>query len=102
MQILRSAADVASDSYLSNAAAQRALVDELRERLATAALGGPERSRERHLSRGKLLPRERIDELLDPLLDPSVSDTVRATLLVDFFRSVFVARAWPLIVDTTG
>ena len=65
MQILRSAADVASDSYLSNAAAQRALVDDLRERLATAALGGPERSRERHLSRGKLLPRERIDELLD-------------------------------------
>jgi len=65
MQILRSAADVASDAYLSNAAAQRALVDDLRERLATAALGGPERSRERHLSRGKLLPRERIDELLD-------------------------------------
>jgi len=65
MQILGSAADVASDSYLSNAAAQRALVDDLKERLATAALGGPERSRERHLSRGKLLPRERIDELLD-------------------------------------
>ena len=65
MQILRSAVDVASDTYLANATAQRALVDELRERLATAALGGPERSRQRHVARGKLLPRERIDELLD-------------------------------------
>ena len=32
---------------------------DLRERLATASLGGPERSRERHVARGKLLPRER-------------------------------------------
>jgi hypothetical protein len=39
----------------------------------------------------------RIDELLDPLLDSSVSDADRATLLVDVFRSVFVARAWPLL-----
>jgi hypothetical protein len=45
--------------------------------------------------------RQRIDELLDPLLDPSVSDADRAALLVDAFRSVFVARAWPLLHDTT-
>ncbi|UYN84979.1 MAG: methylcrotonoyl-CoA carboxylase [Microcella sp.] len=43
----------------------RGLVADLRERLALAALGGPERSRERHVARGKLLPRERIDRLLD-------------------------------------
>ncbi|MFP5290028.1 MAG: acyl-CoA carboxylase subunit beta, partial [Actinomycetes bacterium] len=49
----------------TNAAAMRALVDDLQQRLATAALGGPERSRERHVARGKLLPRERIDALLD-------------------------------------
>nr|WP_168915434.1 carboxyl transferase domain-containing protein [Microcella flavibacter] len=48
-----------------NAARMRRLVDELRERLAIAALGGPPRSRERHVARGKLLPRERIDVLLD-------------------------------------
>ncbi|MBP1162706.1 3-methylcrotonyl-CoA carboxylase beta subunit [Rhodococcus sp. PvR044] len=42
------------------------LVTELRERLATAALGGSEQSRQRHVSRGKLLPRERVDTLLDP------------------------------------
>jgi hypothetical protein len=44
--------------------------------------------------------RQRIDELLDPLLDPSLPDADRATLLVDVFRSVFVARAWPLLQET--
>lgn len=43
-----------------------ALVSELRDKLAAAALGGSERSRERHVARGKLLPRERVDALLDP------------------------------------
>src|SRR3954464_10041687 len=43
-----------------------ALVDQLRTKLATAARGGSERSRERHVSRGKLLPRDRVDGLLDP------------------------------------
>ena len=43
-----------------------ALVDQLRAKLATAALGGPKRARERHVSRGKLLPRDRVDGLLDP------------------------------------
>lgn len=44
---------------------QESLAAELRERLATAAAGGPESSRQRHLSRGKLLPRDRITRLLD-------------------------------------
>lgn len=55
----------AAPAFHENDVAQRELVAELRERLATAALGGPQRSRERHVSRGKLLPRDRIDELLD-------------------------------------
>ena len=42
------------------------LVAELRDKLAAAALGGPQRARERHVSRGKLLPRDRVDGLLDP------------------------------------
>ena len=44
----------------------KALADDLREKVAQAALGGPERSRERHTARGKLLPRERVERLLDP------------------------------------
>ncbi|AHD21985.1 methylcrotonoyl-CoA carboxylase [Rhodococcus pyridinivorans] len=41
------------------------LVGELRDKLAAAALGGSEKARERHVARGKLLPRDRVDELLD-------------------------------------
>ncbi|MBC7593662.1 MAG: methylcrotonoyl-CoA carboxylase, partial [Kineosporiaceae bacterium] len=44
----------------------RELVAELRERLATARQGGSQSSRERHVARGKLLPRDRVDQLLDP------------------------------------
>ena len=54
-----------SAAYAANREAQLALARELKERLAEAALGGPEKSRERHVARGKLLPRERIDQLLD-------------------------------------
>ncbi len=39
---------------------------ELRERAGQAALGGPEESRQRHVGRGKLLPRDRVMRLLDP------------------------------------
>src|SRR6187397_3712966 len=42
-----------------------ALVDELRDVTARTSLGGSESSRERHVSRGKLLPRDRVDALLD-------------------------------------
>ena len=42
------------------------LIDELRARTAQTALGGSERSRKKHLDRGKLLPRDRVERLLDP------------------------------------
>ena len=50
----------------TSADTHRALVEDLRRELATAALGGSERARERHVGRGKLLPRERVDRLVDP------------------------------------
>ena len=55
-----------SAQFRTNAAAMQALVDDLREKVAKIALGGSERSRERHIGRGKLLPRERVERLLDP------------------------------------
>src|SRR6476646_7302516 len=45
--------------------AQAALAAELQERLAATSLGGPAGSRERHVARGKLLPRDRVERLLD-------------------------------------
>lgn len=53
-------------SPTANREAHSQLVGQLRAKLAAAALGGPPRSRERHVARGKLLPRDRVDELLDP------------------------------------
>ena len=64
--VLSSHVDVRSDAYAVNAEAQRVQADELRARLAAARLGGPQRSRDRHVERGKLLPRDRVDALLDP------------------------------------
>src|SRR2546421_1646785 len=63
---LASVVDTQSKEFRANAAAMRALVQQLEERRAEAALGGPARSRERHASRGKLLPRERVLRLIDP------------------------------------
>ncbi|MEU0571461.1 carboxyl transferase domain-containing protein [Nonomuraea sp. NPDC005983] len=64
--VLKSAADPVGEGFKRNAELNERLAAELRERLAVAALGGPERSRQRHVSRGKLLPRDRVDSLLDP------------------------------------
>ncbi|MDH5354525.1 MAG: methylcrotonoyl-CoA carboxylase [Gammaproteobacteria bacterium] len=54
-----------SDEFKTNRETMQALVDDLRSQVATISLGGGERSREKHLSRGKLLPRDRIETLLD-------------------------------------
>ncbi|GAA4158028.1 carboxyl transferase domain-containing protein [Gryllotalpicola daejeonensis] len=65
METLPSAVRTASPEFAANAEAQRALVSELRERMRVAARGGSDAARERHVTRGKLLPRERVDRLLD-------------------------------------
>ena len=54
------------DEFRARAAHNRALAEKLRADVAKAALGGTEKSRDRHTSRGKLLPRERVERLLDP------------------------------------
>jgi 3-methylcrotonyl-CoA carboxylase beta subunit len=66
MPVLKSTLDVAGAAYADNRRAMEALVEELREETAKAGLGGPEKSRERHVARGKLLPRDRVEKLLDP------------------------------------
>ena len=66
MTVLHTHARAGTPEFAANEAAHRALVAELRERQARAALGGGERARERHTARGKLLPRERVDRLADP------------------------------------
>ncbi|MFE0149323.1 carboxyl transferase domain-containing protein [Nonomuraea sp. NPDC059007] len=64
--VLKTVADLGGEAFKANADLNERLAAELRDRLARAALGGPERSRQRHVERGKLLPRDRVDGLLDP------------------------------------
>ena len=65
-EILPSAADPRSETFSRNEKAHLALVDDLRARLANVAQGGGDRARQRHVARGKLLPRDRVDKLVDP------------------------------------
>ena len=66
MQRIKSAVSTTSDEFKANAVAMRALVADLAAKRAEAASGGPERLRERHTARGKLLPRDRVLRLIDP------------------------------------
>src|SRR5688500_11059645 len=54
-----------SEEFRARASHNRALAAKLRADVAQAALGGTEKHRERHVARGKLLPRERVERLLD-------------------------------------
>ena len=66
MQALKTQINPQSDEFRGNAAAMRTLVDDLRAKAAATALGGDEASRAKHTARGKLLPRDRVAQLLDP------------------------------------
>lgn len=65
MSILKSKTNPRSQEYQDNYAAMSALVDDLRRTVNQIDQGGGEAARERHLSRGKLLPRDRVRTLLD-------------------------------------
>ena len=66
MPYLASQTNPRSEAFQANARAMQTLVDDLKKKLAAAALGGGDGPRKKHLARGKLLPRDRIELLLDP------------------------------------
>ena len=66
MTILSTSINPRSAEYKVNSLAMRALVSDLQDKVESISLGGSEKARGKHLSRGKLLPRERIRNLLDP------------------------------------
>lgn len=67
MPMIESAVDMRSTESRANADSMRGLVRDLRETAERVRLGGGDLARERHLSRGKLLPRDRIRALIDPV-----------------------------------
>ncbi|WP_046113727.1 carboxyl transferase domain-containing protein [Aquincola tertiaricarbonis] len=66
MQALQSQISTRSDEFKANAQRMREVVEDLRAQVARTALGGDEAARQKHLARGKLLPRDRVQQLLDP------------------------------------
>ena len=66
MAVLQSQISPSGKAFRDSVEVMGALVDTLKEQRAATALGGPQKSRDRHTGRGKLLPRQRVAGLLDP------------------------------------
>ncbi len=66
MPVIESRINPRSQAFVDNARAMQAQVDDLRAKLLQTAQGGSESARAKHLARGKLLPRDRVERLLDP------------------------------------
>ncbi|MCB1645945.1 MAG: methylcrotonoyl-CoA carboxylase [Pseudomonadales bacterium] len=66
MSVIKSKINPYSEEFRHNQTHMNRLVSEMRSRFAELSLGGNETARERHTARGKLLPRDRLDQLLDP------------------------------------
>ncbi|MBI4742325.1 MAG: methylcrotonoyl-CoA carboxylase [Betaproteobacteria bacterium] len=66
MAVLSTRLNPRSADFLANVEAMRKIVDNLRQTIEKIALGGPEAARQKHIARGKLLPRERVGALIDP------------------------------------
>ena len=66
MSVIASQIDPRSPEFQASSNQLRAVVDDLQRELTRSAEGGGAKAREKHVARGKLLPRERIRALLDP------------------------------------
>ena len=66
MSLIHTQVQVRSAEAVTNAAAMQAAVDDLRFQIQSVANGGGEAARAKHVGRGKLLPRDRVQMLLDP------------------------------------
>ena len=66
MSVLQTQLNSRSADFLANAAALQSVVDDLREQLKKSAAGGGDKAKAKHVARGKLPPRERVQMLLDP------------------------------------
>jgi 3-methylcrotonyl-CoA carboxylase beta subunit len=66
MSAIETELNARSAEFKANAERMRALVGDLKEKVALVSVGGDQAARDKHLARGKLLPRERVRRLLDP------------------------------------
>jgi 3-methylcrotonyl-CoA carboxylase beta subunit len=66
MPVLSTQLSARSAQFQANAEAMKAVTQDLRDKIAQAQLGGGDAARAKHTARGKLLPRDRVQNLLDP------------------------------------
>jgi len=66
MDTLKSNINTGSKEFIENSKVMESLVSDLKKKIAFSQMGGGKEAIERHISRGKLLPRERINYLIDP------------------------------------
>jgi 3-methylcrotonyl-CoA carboxylase beta subunit len=66
MPVLSTQLNARSAEFQANAAAMKAVTEDLKAKIALAQLGGGDAARAKHTARGKLLPRDRVQNLLDP------------------------------------
>ncbi|MGA9573794.1 MAG: carboxyl transferase domain-containing protein, partial [Lysobacterales bacterium] len=66
MAIIQSQIDRENQEFSANDAHMRELVADLQKNLELVELGGGEKARNKHTQRGKMLPRERVNQLIDP------------------------------------
>jgi 3-methylcrotonyl-CoA carboxylase beta subunit len=65
VSVIKSAINTRSEDFKANRAHMESLMADMRDKLAAIKQGGGEKAREKHLARGKLLPRDRVRALLD-------------------------------------
>jgi 3-methylcrotonyl-CoA carboxylase beta subunit len=66
ISVLPSAVDTSTAEFKENAAQMNELLDKMSSLHATIAQGGPQKAKEKHVARGKMLPRDRVTSLIDP------------------------------------
>jgi len=65
MTVLKTSINIRSEEFQANRDAMQHLVNDMQDKFQQITLGGGEKARDKHLARGKLLPRERVRQLLD-------------------------------------
>ena len=66
MPVLTTRINTRDTAFAENRDAMQAQVDDLRRVVSNISQGGGAKAQERHTSRGKLLPRQRLEAVLDP------------------------------------
>jgi len=66
MTVMKSTLDTGSDQFRANEENYLSAIQDLHELRLSQRIGGPKKARDRHESKGKMLPRERVERLLDP------------------------------------